>query len=50
MAKSHLRLVTPNTVNRTVAPRRKPNAELRSREYLTEAELTRLQKAARGNR
>jgi hypothetical protein len=38
MAKSHLRLVTSNTVKRTVAPGRKPNADLRSREYLTEAD------------
>jgi hypothetical protein len=34
MVKSHLRLVTPRTENRTV-PRRKANAELRRREYLT---------------
>jgi integrase len=50
MAKSHLRLVTPTTVKRTVTPRRKPNAELRCREYLTEAEIEKLMKAARGNR
>jgi integrase len=50
MAKSHLRLVTPNTVKRTVAPRRKPNAELRGREYLTEVEIEKLMKAARDNR
>ena len=34
MAKRHLRLVTPATVNRTVAPRRRPNADLRTREYI----------------
>ena len=42
MAKSHLKLVTPATVNRTVTPKRAPNAELRTREYLTEAEVERL--------
>ena len=42
MAKRHLRLVTPATVNRTVTPRRLPNADLRTREYLTEAEVERL--------
>jgi site-specific recombinase XerD len=50
MAKRHLKLVMPATVNRTVAPRRPPNAELRTREYLTEREVERLMKAARGNR
>ena len=43
MAKSHLKLVSPATVNRTVAtPLRRPNAELRTREYLTDAEVERL--------
>ncbi len=42
MAKRHLRLVTPATVNRTVTPTRRPNADLRTREYLTEAEVERL--------
>src|SRR5271165_4347138 len=50
MTKSHLRVVAPATVNRTVAPKRKPNAELRSREYLTDAEVARLMKATSGNR
>ena len=50
MAKSQLRLVRPATVNRTVTPRRRPNADLRTREYLTEAEVERLMKAARKNR
>ena len=49
MAKSRLRLVSPTTVNRTV-PLRRPNAELRTREYLTDAEVGRLTKAAAGNR
>ncbi len=50
MAKSHLKLVTPATVNRTVRPRRPRNADLRTREYLTEAEVERLMNAAKGNR
>ena len=49
MAKSKLRLVKPTTDNRTV-PLRRPNAELRTREYLTDAEVIRLMKAAGGNR
>jgi type 1 fimbriae regulatory protein FimB/type 1 fimbriae regulatory protein FimE len=50
MAKSHLKLVTPATANRTVTPKRVPNADLRTREYLTEAEVERLLTAANGNR
>jgi hypothetical protein len=50
MAKRHLRLVTPATVNRTVIPKRPPNADLRTREYLTEAEVEKLMKAASRNR
>ena len=50
MAKTRLRLVTPNTKNRTVTPKRPPNADLRTREYLTDAEVGRLMKAAAGNR
>ena len=42
MTKSHLKLVTPATANRTVTPKRVPNANLRTREYLTEAEVERL--------
>jgi integrase len=49
MAKSRLRSVAPTTVNRTV-PARRPNAERRTREYLTDAEVARLTKAASGNR
>ena len=45
-----LRLVTPSTVNRTVTPKRRPNAELRTREHLTQAEVERLIQAAKGNR
>jgi integrase len=50
MPKSQLRLVSPRAVNGTVPPRRVPNAELRTREYLTEAEVERLIKAAKANR
>lgn len=50
MAKSQLKLVTPATVNRTVTPKRPPNADLRTREYLTEAEVEKLIEAAKGNR
>jgi integrase len=50
MAKRHLKLVTPTTVNRTVTPTRPLNADLRTREYLTEAEVERLMKAAGKNR
>ena len=50
MGKSHLNLVEPTTENRTVTPRRRPNAELRTREYLTDAEVAKLIDAAKGNR
>jgi integrase len=50
MAKSRLKLVSPTAENRTVTPTRLPNAELRSREYLTDAEIGRLMKAAANNR
>jgi integrase len=50
MAKRHLRLVSPAAVNRAVRPRRRPNGDLRTREYLTEAEVERLMKAATRNR
>lgn len=50
MAKSNLKLVTPATVKRTVMPRRRPNADLRTREHLTEAEVERLMNAAKKNR
>jgi type 1 fimbriae regulatory protein FimB/type 1 fimbriae regulatory protein FimE len=50
MAKRHLKLVAPAIVKRTVAPKRPSNADLRTREYLTEAEVERLMKAATRNR
>jgi site-specific recombinase XerD len=50
MAKSALRLVAPTEVNRTVAPTRRPNAELRTREHLTPGEVEALIEAAKANR
>ena len=49
MAKSTLRLVSPAKVNRTVTPKRRPNAELRPREHLTEREVEKLIEAAERN-
>jgi hypothetical protein len=43
---AHLRLITPSHENRSV-PTRPANAELRQREYLTEAEVEKLMKAAK---
>jgi integrase len=50
MAKPHLRLIEPATKKRTVTPTRRPNADLRTREYLTEGEVDRLLGAAKGSR
>jgi integrase len=50
MANPRLKVVTPSSVLRTVTPRRRPNAELRVREYLTEKEVERLIEAAKANR
>ena len=50
MAKSNLRLVTPTTVNRTVAPKRPKNAALRTREHLSPAEVEKVIEAAAANR
>jgi integrase len=49
-AKSNLRLVTPDNQNRSVAPSRPPNVELRAREYLTPAEVDKLIAAAKTSR
>src|SRR6266566_8858479 len=49
MANTHLKLVAPAAVNRTV-PQRRPNSDLRTREYLTATEVERLIEAAQGNR
>ncbi len=50
MAKSHLKVVAPTEVKRTVAPGRRPNAELRTREHLTVGEVDDLIEAAKANR
>src|SRR5579884_2633261 len=50
MANPALRLVSPSNEMRTVRSGRKRNAELRTREYLTEAEVERLIKVASSNR
>ena len=49
MAKAHLQLVSPRSVNGTVPPRHVPNAELRTREYLDEL-VERLMRAEKVNR
>ena len=55
-ATAHLNLVAPDNEKFTVQsaparlPRRKPNAEYRSREHLTEREVERLIEAMKGNR
>ena len=46
---AHLKLIEPRNENRSVLIR-PANAELRSREYLTEAEVERLIKTARDGR
>jgi integrase len=48
--KSYLKLITPTEVNRTVAPTRRPNAELRTREHLTPGEVEALVEATKANR
>ena len=50
MANTTLKLVSPATENRTVTPLRRPNAELRPREHLTEHEIDKLVEAAKANR
>jgi type 1 fimbriae regulatory protein FimB/type 1 fimbriae regulatory protein FimE len=47
--KPHLKVVKPGNHNRTV-PVRRPNSELRTREYLTTAEVNKLTAAARHGR
>jgi integrase len=47
--KPHLRVVAPSNENRTV-PVRRPNAELRTREYLTPAEIDKLIAVAKRGR
>ena len=50
MGNPALRLVTPTSEKQTVAARRRPNAEYRTREYLTEHEVEQLIGATKGNR
>jgi len=50
MEKPHLALVAPNTGNRLRPPRRRRNADVRAREYLTDSEVDRLIKVAASNR
>ncbi len=50
MVRQRPRRAAPTPVNGTVPPRRQPNAALRPREYLTEAEIDRLIKTAGDNR
>ena len=51
MAKTNLRLVPPDSELRTVTLRRRSNRDMgRDREHLTELEVERLIKAAKGNR
>jgi type 1 fimbriae regulatory protein FimB/type 1 fimbriae regulatory protein FimE len=51
MAKTRFKLVSPPTVKRTVdTPKRRPNAELRPREHLTEREVAVLVEVAKRNR
>jgi integrase len=50
MAKPVLRVVSPDTVKRKVTPRRPKNADVRTREYLTEREVERLIDGCKGNR
>jgi len=50
LTNSALQLVAPTEIFRTVAPTRRPNAELRTREHLTPGEVETLVEAARANR
>jgi integrase len=50
MTKPNLRIVAPDTEMRKVTPRRRKNAELRVREYLTPDEVERLIEAVKANR
>ena len=49
-AKPNLRLITPATKKRAVAPLRRPNSELRSREHLTQTEVEKLIENTKDNR
>ena len=47
---AHLRVIEPRNVFRSVAPGRQSNADIRPREYLTEAEVEKMIKAAKDGR
>jgi integrase len=47
---AQLRVIEPRNENRSVAPGRQSNADLRPREYLTPAEVEKLMKAAKNGR
>jgi integrase len=50
MTKPALKIVAPPTVKRKVTPRRPKNADVRTREYLTEREVEQLIEGCRNNR
>jgi integrase len=50
LANPRLKVASSAKEKRTVMPRRRPNGELRPREHLTEREVEKLIKAAKGNR
>ena len=50
LAKSRLALVGPDGEKRAVTPGRRPNADYRKREHLTETEIEKLIEAAKTNR
>ena len=50
MIKTNLKLVAPAKENRTVTPLRRPNADIRPREHMTEREVDKIVEAAKGNR
>jgi integrase len=50
MSKPALQIVPPSTVLQKVTPRRPKNADVRTREYLTEREVEQLIEGCRGNR
>ena len=50
MSKSNVIVLTPSTVKRTITPRRPPNAELRTREHLTDTEVEALIEVVKENR
>jgi integrase len=50
MTKPALKIVSPTTVIQNVTPRRPKNADVRTREYLTESEVEQLIDGCKGNR